>query len=55
MVLPLPEHGFALHKGAFRDALCLIGNYLCYHQVVFVESDLLLSTLWDVRVAVFLP
>ena len=23
MVLPLTEHGFALHKGAFRDALCL--------------------------------
>ena len=21
--LPLEEHGFALHKGAFRDALCL--------------------------------
>ena len=21
--LPLTEHGFALHKGAFRDALCL--------------------------------
>ena len=23
MALPLTEHGFALHKGAFRDALCL--------------------------------
>jgi len=22
-VLPIAEHGFALHKGAFRDALCL--------------------------------
>ena len=22
-LLPLSEHGFALHKGAFRDALCL--------------------------------
>ena len=22
-VLPISEHGFALHKGAFRDALCL--------------------------------
>jgi len=22
-ILPLDEHGFALHKGAFRDALCL--------------------------------
>ena len=21
--LPIAEHGFALHKGAFRDALCL--------------------------------
>ena len=21
--LPIDEHGFALHKGAFRDALCL--------------------------------
>ena len=23
MALPIAEHGFALHKGAFRDALCL--------------------------------
>ncbi len=23
--LPIAEHGFALHKGAFRDALCLTG------------------------------
>ena len=22
-VLPIDEHGFSLHKGAFRDALCL--------------------------------
>ena len=22
-MLPIQEHGFALHKGAFRDALCL--------------------------------
>ena len=22
-ILPLQEHGFALHKGAFRDAICL--------------------------------
>ena len=21
--LPMPEHGFVLHKGAFQDALCL--------------------------------
>ena len=23
LVLPIEEHGFALHKGTFRDALCL--------------------------------
>ena len=22
-ILPMQEHGFALHKGAFRDAICL--------------------------------
>ena len=26
--LPLSEHGFALHKGAFRDALCLQYGWL---------------------------
>ena len=26
--LPLPEHDFALHKGAFRDALCLWYGWL---------------------------
>ena len=26
-VLPIEEHGFALHKGAFRDALCLRYNW----------------------------
>ena len=27
-VLPIEEHGFALHKGAFRDALCLRYGWL---------------------------
>jgi len=27
-VLPIEEHGFALHKGAFRDALCLQYGWL---------------------------
>ena len=27
-VLPIEEHGFALHKGAFRDALCLWYGWL---------------------------
>jgi len=27
-VLPIEEHGFALHKGAFRDALCLHYGWL---------------------------
>ena len=56
--LPLSEHGFALHKGAFIGMPCvsgMVGDHLCYHQVVFVESDLLLSMLWDVHVVVFLP
>ena len=26
-VLPIEDHGFALHKGAFRDALCLRYNW----------------------------
>jgi len=27
-VLPIEEHGFALHKGAFRDALvCVMDGY----------------------------
>ena len=46
--LPLSEHGFALHKGAFIGMLCvsgMVGDHLCYHQVAFVESDLLLSML----------
>ena len=27
IALPITEHGFALHKGAFRDALCLRYNW----------------------------
>ena len=27
-VIPLKDHGFALHKSAFRDALCLRYNWL---------------------------
>ena len=27
-MLPIEEHGFALHKGAFRDALCLRYEWL---------------------------
>ena len=57
--LPLTEHGFALHKLKVPLRMhCVLGmvvNHLCYHQVVFVESDLLLSMLWDVHVAAILP
>ena len=27
-VFPMEEHGFALHKGAFRDVLCLCYEWL---------------------------
>ena len=26
-MLPIQEHGFTLHKGAFRDALCLLFDW----------------------------
>ena len=32
----------------------MVSDHLCYHRVVFVDSDLLLSMLWDVHVVVFL-
>ena len=34
--LPLVNQGYALHKGAFRDALCLCygGSLNCYHFIV---------------------
>ena len=28
LVLPIEEHGFTLHEGAFRDALCLCYGWL---------------------------
>ena len=40
-VLPIEEHGFALHKGAFRDALCLRYGWF-YLLSVFVVVALLL-------------
>ena len=45
--LPIQEHGFCLHKGAFRDALCLRYGWkppLC-HLVVSVISHSVLSML----------
>ena len=33
----------------------MVGDHLCYYQVMFVESNLLLSMLRDVHVVVFLP
>ena len=51
------EHGFAYTREPFGMpcVLGMVGNHLCYHQVVLVESDLLLSMLWDVHVVVILP
>ena len=46
--LPIHEHGFALHKGAFRDAICLqyVGGIpLACHLLVPVQRVLLLSML----------
>ena len=45
MVLPYTKVPLGMHC-----VLGMVGNHLCYHQVVFVESDLLLSMLWDVHV-----
>ena len=55
--LPLTEHDFALPREPLGMSCVsgMVGDHLCYHQVVFVESDLLLSMLWGVRVVVFLP
>ncbi len=39
-VLPLADQGFALHKGAFHDALCLRYGWqpqLLGHLIVLVE------------------
>ena len=43
--LPIARHGFALHKSAFRDAICLryAGNLLYYHHIAYVAP----STLWS--------
>ena len=35
-VLSIKEHGFTLHKGAFRDALCL--RYMVDYLVAFLLS-----------------
>ena len=43
-VLPIEDHGFALHKGAFCDTLCLHYGWLP-HPSVFVGVDLLLTML----------
>ena len=44
-VLPLDEFGFSLHKGEFRDALCLrymAGVFqMCHHLVTVVCHALL--------------
>ena len=46
--LPLSEHGFALHKGAFRDALCLrygwrppllLSSYVCGKQFTIEHAS----------------
>jgi len=56
--LPIAETGFALHKGAFRDALCLrYGGFpsICWTELnwiylqaewVHIEAD---DSLWSVR------
>ena len=54
MALPLSEH-YTREPLEMPCVLGMVGNHLCYHRVVFVESDLLLSMLWDVRVVVFPP
>ena len=44
--LPITEHGFALHKGAFRDVLCLRymgGDHHIYPPTVSVASTLPLN------------
>ena len=45
--LPLEELGFSLHKGTFRDALCLrmAGSLHTYHLTVHVVSSKQLSML----------
>ena len=55
--LPLSEHGLHYTREPLEMpcVLGMVGNHLCYHQVVFVESNLLLSMLWDFRVVIFLP
>jgi len=42
--LPIEEHGFALHKGAFSDALCLRYGWV-FHPNTFVAMDLMLTML----------
>ena len=44
--LPIREHGFSLHKGAFIDAICLrymAGGLLTYPPIVFVGSHSVLN------------
>ena len=38
---PVEEHGFSLHKGAFRDAICLCmgGIHLAFHHFVMVQCS----------------
>jgi hypothetical protein len=38
--LPIQEYGFALHKGDFRDALCLcyVGSHVYFHSAVYVAN-----------------
>ena len=44
-VLPNEEFGFALHKGAFHDALAL--QYNCMAYILHIHVDVVSSSLWS--------
>ena len=46
--LQIKKHGFSLHKGAFRNAICLgmAGNHHTYHPCVFVTGSSQLIMPW---------